>query len=300
MAFPNKVKIVEVGPRDGLQNEPNLVPTKLKVDLINKLSETGLTTIEATSFVSKKWIPQLQDAHEVYTSIKKQPNVTYPVLIPNMQGLERALNADVKHIALFTSASETFCKKNINCSIKQSFTKMEEVMKNASMHNLNVRGYISCVLGCPYEGKINPSIVSDIAYEMHNLGCSEISLGDTIGIGTPLNSCKLIENVANKVDIDKIAIHFHNTYGQALANIYACLNLGIKIIDSSIAGLGGCPYANGASGNVATEEVIYLLSGLNIDTGIDLNKILEVSKYLNQILGCTNRSKITSDLAEVF
>lgn len=298
MTFPKRVKIVEVGPRDGLQNETNLIPTNKKIELINKLSETGLKTIEATSFVSKKWIPQLHDAYEVYTSINKHPDISYPVLVPNIQGLTRALEAKVEHIALFTSASNTFCQKNINCTIKESFTKMEQLMKNAKGNNLKVRGYISCVLGCPYEKTIDPKVVANIAYEMKNLGCSEISLGDTIGIGTPLKSCHLIEHVAKKINIDNIAMHFHNTFGQALANIYACLNLGINIFDSSVAGLGGCPYAKGACGNVATEEVIYLLSGLNIETGVNLKKLLDVGEYVNTIIGCCSRSKITLENTE--
>ena len=295
--LPKSVKIVEVGPRDGLQNEPHPVPVDVKVEFINKLSQTGLKNIEATSFVSPKWIPQLQDAEEVFNKIDKHQNISYPVLVPNEQGLERAIESGVKDIAVFTAASESFSQKNTNCSIKESLARIEKVIKIAIKNKLNIRGYISCILGCPYEGKISSSNVLEVAKKLNDFGCYEISLGDTIGVGTPLESCKLVETVANNIDINKLAVHFHDTYGQALANIYATMDVGISIIDSSISGLGGCPYAIGASGNVATEEVVYMLHGMGVETGVNFNKLLEVSDFVTQVVGHPSRSKVA--LAEL-
>jgi hydroxymethylglutaryl-CoA lyase len=294
--IPNFVKIVEVGPRDGLQNEAKRVPTELKIELINKLSATGLSTIEVTSFVSPKWIPQLQDSVEVYAKINKNPQIHYPVIVPNIHGLEDAIQANVTEVAVLTAASDTFNQKNINCSIKESLDIIEKIIEKATNHNIKVRGYISCTLGCPYEGNIAATSVLDIADILYQLGCYEISLGDTIGVGTPQKACKLIETVAKHIPINMLAGHFHDTYGQALANIYAVLQLGIAIFDSSIAGLGGCPYAKGASGNVATEDVVYMLHGMGIATNIDLNKLLETSRFVTKFVGHKTRSKVVEAL----
>lgn len=292
MGIPKFVKIVEVGARDGLQNEPQPVPTEVKIDLINKLSQTGLQTIEATSFVSPKWIPQLKDAEEVYSGLNKATEIEYPVLVPNIQGLDRALAIGVKHISVFAAASESFAQKNTNCSIKESLDRIKKVTEQAQKLNLKIRGYVSCVLGCPYEGNITPEQVSVVAKALYDIGCYEVSLGDTIGVGTPSIACKLIESVGKVIGIDNIAMHFHDTYGQALANIYASLTMGVKTIDSSISGLGGCPYAPGAAGNVATEDVLYMLNGMNIKTGVSLEKLLEVSTFVSRILGHPSRSRV--------
>ncbi len=284
-SLPSFVKIVEVGPRDGLQNEPNNIPANVKIELINQLSKTGLKTIEATSFVSKKWVPQFSDAKQVFTEITKAPNIQYPVLVPNKQGADDAIAVNANCIAVITSPSTTFCQRNTNCSVDESLERIEQIIKHIDLKQTSVRAYISCVLGCPYEGKIDIEKVVETAKYLHKLGCYEISLGDTIGVGTPMQACKLIEHVAREVPISKLAVHFHNTYGQALANIYAVLNLGVNIIDSSVAGLGGCPYAKGASGNIATEEVIYMLNGMNIKTGVSLEKLLLVKKFIRQFIG---------------
>lgn len=292
MNFPKEVKIVEVGPRDGLQNEPIIIPTPLKIDLINQLVHTGLNTVEVTSFVSPKWIPQLSDGEMVFSNIKKYPHVHYSVLVPNKTGLERALKVEAKEIAILCAASETFSQKNTRCSIEESFVKNQEVTQLAINHHLTVRGYISCSLGCPYEGKISPKTVAKIASRLLAIGCSEISIGDTIGIATPYQAQNLIKMIAQDIPVKQLAIHFHDTYGQALANIYACLEAGVRIIDSSISGLGGCPYAKGASGNVATEDVVYMLEGLGIKTGIDLEALVAVSKFCTKITGHSPRSKV--------
>lgn len=284
MKLPKFVKIVEVGPRDGLQNEKIIVPTDIKIKLINELSKTGLSTIEVTSFVSHKKIPQLKDASIVYKSINKNPNVNYPVLIPNEKGLELAIDSGIKDIAIFTSVSESFCKNNINCSIEESFSRMKTIAKKALKSNLSLRGYLSCTLGCPYEGKIETKKVTEIAKKLFDLGCYEISLGDTIGIGTPLTATNLIIDVSKEINIENIAIHFHDTYGKALENILACLKLGIKTVDSSIAGLGGCPFAKIKAGNVSTESLINMLHNLDIKTNIDLSKIKKISKFISNIL----------------
>ena len=245
--FPKSVKIVEVGPRDGLQNEKNIVPAAVKIEFINRLSQTGLKTIEATSFVSPKWIPQLADAEEVYKGIEKKSGVAYPVLVPNEQGMQRALAAGAKDVSIFTAASETFNQKNINCSIAESIERFKPVMALAAEHKIRVRGYISTVIGCPYEGSIKPEVVAHIARQLAKLGCYEISLGDTIGVGTPVKAQRMLRGVAAEVPMQKLAVHFHDTYGQALANIHACLELGVSVVDSSVSGLGGCPYAKGAT-----------------------------------------------------
>lgn len=292
MQLPEYVKIVEVGPRDGLQNEVNPIPTDVKIDLINRLSQSGLPVIEATSMVSSKWIPQLADAEDVYRAINKQQGITYPILVPNAQGLKRALEVGAKDIAVFAAASETFSQKNTHCSIDQSVERITAVIEEAQRENLNIRAYLSCVLGCPYEGDISIHQVVELSQRLYDLGCSEISLGDTIGIGTPRNAQTLIEQVSQHIPISKLAVHFHDTRGQALANILACLQAGVSIVDCSVAGLGGCPYAKGASGNVATEDVVYMLHGMGIKTGVDLDKLVAVGQFISEVLGRDNQSKL--------
>jgi hydroxymethylglutaryl-CoA lyase len=293
MTFPVNVKIVEVGPRDGLQNEEKIIPTPIKIDFINQLSLTGIKVIEVTSFVSPKWIPQLADQTEVFQGITKVPHIEYPVLVPNKQGLERALAAGVKEIAVFTSPSEEFSRHNTNSSVVESMAKITEIIQLAKQYNIRIRGYISCVLGCPYEGEILPSSVAQMAEQLWKLGCYEISLGDTIGVGTPFRTKILLQQVMTKIPREAIAVHFHDTYGQALTNIYVALEMGINTIDSSVAGLGGCPYAKGASGNVATEDVLYMLNGLGIHTGIDLKKVITAGRFITQYLEREPRSKVS-------
>ncbi|MGE5625762.1 MAG: hydroxymethylglutaryl-CoA lyase [Bacillota bacterium] len=290
--FPKSVKIVEVGPRDGLQNEKGVIPAAAKIEFIDRLSETGLKTIEATSFVSPKWVPQLADAEEVYKAIRKKPGVSYPVLVPNEKGMERALAAGVKEIAVFTAASETFNQKNINCSIAESLSRFKPVMALAAKNGVKVRGYISTVIGCPYEGPIQPEAVARVAKDLAALGCYEISLGDTIGVGTPVKAQAMLSAAAAVVPMKQLAVHFHDTYGQALANIHACLELGVAVVDSSTSGLGGCPYAKGATGNVATEDVLFMLSGMGIATGVDMGKLLEAGAFISSTLRRTPESKL--------
>lgn len=290
--FQKHINITEVGPRDGLQNESAFVPTATKIALIDALSQTGLAFIEATSFVSPKSIPQLADANEVYHNITKKSSMCYSALVPNEQGMHNAIAAGVHKIAVFTAASETFTQKNIRCSIAESLERFKPVIVLAKQHNILVRGYLSCVLGCPYEGSINPQDVADLAAQLWAMGCDEIDLGDTIGIGTPEKTKILIEKTAKKIPLDKIIMHFHDTYGQAIANVYASLQMGISSFDSAVSGLGGCPYAKGASGNVATEDVVYLLHELGIDTGIDLNKLINAGQLISTALGRTNGSKV--------
>lgn len=286
------VKIVEVSPRDGLQNEAQIVPTKSKIEFIDQLSETGLSVIEATSFVSPKWIPQLADAPLVFQGITKKPGVSYPVLVPNLKGLENAMVAGVKEIAVFTTPSEQFSQKNTNCSVRESLNRIAEVVDIAIKNQLRIRAYLSCVLGCPYEGEMAPDKVAILAEQLIKMGCYEVSLGDTIGVGTPYKTKRLLEIVSQVVPIQHLAVHFHDTYGQALANIYVALEQGISVIDSSVAGIGGCPYAKGATGNVATEEVVYLLDGLGIRSGVDLRKLIAVGRMISKIIGRPSQSKV--------
>ncbi len=287
------VKIVEVSPRDGLQNEKEMIPTAVKIDFINQLSNTGLSVIEATSFVSPKWIPQLADHLEVYTKINKNPAVQYPVLIFNNQGLENAIQVGVKDIAVFTTPSEAFCRRNANCTVEESLQRIQTLATTALENRIRVRGYISCVLGCPFEGEISVDKVCDVADKLIDLGCDEISLGDTIGVGTPGTVEILLKTMQKNISREKIAVHFHDTYGQALANIYAALQNGIRIIDSSVAGIGGCPYAKGATGNVATEDVLYLLNGLKFRTDVDLDKVISSGRFISNYLQRENRSKVS-------
>lgn len=296
MELPKAVKLVEVGPRDGLQNEAQHVDTATKVEFINRLSQTGLSVIEATSFVSAKWIPQLADHTEVLQQIIQAPGIAYPVLVPNQKGMLNALQAGAKTVSVFTAASETFCKKNINCTTEESLKRFIDVFALAKQDEIPVRGYISCALGCPYEGEIDPHRVAYLVGVLYQSGCYEISLGDTIGVGTPGKAQELIQIVSQVVPLTALAIHFHDTYGQALANILACLELGVQTIDSSVAGLGGCPYAKGASGNVATEDVLYMLQGLGIETGVDMAKLLEVGAYICQQLQRQPQSKVAKAL----
>lgn len=297
MTLPNYVKLVEVGPRDGLQNEAKPVPTEVKIELINRLSATGLPVIEATSFVSPKWVPQMADNTAVLTGIQRRPGTRYPVLTPNLQGFESALAAGAEEVAVFAAASESFSQRNINCSIADSLARFALILEMAARRGVAVRGYVSCVLGCPYEGEIAPEAVARVARELYALGCYEISLGDTIGVGTPAKAQAMIEAVAAHVPVERLAAHFHDTYGQALANLYAVLPLGVAVIDSSVAGLGGCPYARGASGNVASEDVLYLLNGLGIETGVDLNSLVAAGQYIADALGRPSGSKVGRALA---
>ena len=283
-SLPTKVRIVEMGPRDGLQNEPGTVPTAVKLELIDRLADAGLTAIESTAFVSPKWIPQMADHTEVLKGIRRRPGVTYPVLTPNLKGFEAALAAGATEVAIFGAASESFSKKNINCSIAESLERFRPVAEAAAKNNVRVRGYVSCVVGCPYEGDIAPAKVAEVSKALFDMGCYEVSLGDTIGVGTPRKTQAMIEAVAKVVPVNKLAGHYHDTFGQSLANIYASLELGVATFDSSVAGLGGCPYAAGASGNVATEDVLYMLQGLGIETGVDLDKVAATGEWICAIL----------------
>jgi hydroxymethylglutaryl-CoA lyase len=290
------VRLVEVGPRDGLQNEKAIIATADKIELIDRLSATGLQSIEATSFVSPKWVPQLADAAEVFTGIARKPGVHYPVLVPNEQGYDRARAAGVEEIAVFTAASEAFNRKNINASIAESLARFAPVMQRAKADGVKVRGYVSTVLGCPYQGEVPVADVVRVARELHAMGCYEISLGDTIGVGTPGKARAMLKAVAAEVPMSALAVHFHDTYGQALSNILACLEEGVAVVDSAVSGVGGCPYAKGASGNVASEDVVYMLHGLGIRTGIDLDRLADTGRWLSALLGRETGSKVAKAL----
>ncbi|HQX07155.1 MAG TPA: hydroxymethylglutaryl-CoA lyase [Zoogloea sp.] len=293
MNLPQRVRIVEVGPRDGLQNEKQIVSTDTKVELIARLGAAGLPAIEATSFVSPKWVPQMGDNAEVMARIARLPGVNYPVLTPNLKGFEAALAAGAKEVAVFGAASESFSQKNINCSIAESLDRFVPVVEAARASGVRVRGYVSCVLGCPYEGEVAPEAVAGVAATLFDMGCYEVSLGDTIGTGTPGKTRRMLDAVARRVPIDKLAGHYHDTYGQALVNIYASLQAGVATFDATVAGLGGCPYAAGASGNVATEDVVYMLDGLGVETGIHLDALVETSAWICERLGRSNGSKVS-------
>jgi hydroxymethylglutaryl-CoA lyase len=291
------VRIVEVGPRDGLQNEKAVIATADKIELIDRLSRTGLRTIEATSFVSPRWVPQLADAAEVFTGIHREPGVAYPVLVPNETGYDRARAVGVEEIAVFTAASEAFNRKNINAGIDESIERFRPVLARATADGVRVRGYVSTVLGCPYQGDVPVADVVRVASRLHELGCYEISLGDTIGVGTPLKARAMLQAVASVVPLSSLAVHFHDTYGQALANILACLEEGVRVVDAAVSGTGGCPYAKGASGNVASEDVVYMLHGMGIATGVDLDRLGETGRWLAALLGRETGSKAGKAMA---
>ncbi|MCW4153337.1 hydroxymethylglutaryl-CoA lyase [Halomonas sp. 18H] len=292
MGFPKQVRLVDVAPRDGLQTEPDAIATDTKLELIDRLANAGLRHIEAASFVSPKWVPQMADHREVMTRLQRRPGVTYSALTPNLKGLENALECGVEEVAVFGAASEAFSQKNINCSIDESLQRFAPVLERARQAKVPVRGYVSCVLGCPYEGEIEPDQVARVARALFDMGCFEVSLGDTIGTGTPLAAKRMLEAVARDIPMDKLAAHFHDTYGQAIANLYAVLEEGISVIDSAVAGLGGCPYAKGAAGNVASEDVVYLLNGLGIEHGIDLDTLAATGDWITRTIGRPNRSKV--------
>lgn len=294
--YPKAVKIVEVGARDGLQNEKIILPTDVKTQFIDQLSTTGLRVIEATSFVSPKWVPQMADGKEVFKRIKKPSYIKYPVLVPNIQGLKTALEVGVEEIAVFGAASEGFSQKNTNCSIDESLIRIREVVRVALEHNLRVRGYVSCAIKCPYDGDVEPKKVAELSKILYNMGCYEISLGDTIGAGTPTTMRRMLTEVSRLVPLSAVAVHCHDTYGQAMVNIVTALELGVSVVDASIAGLGGCPYAEGASGNVATEDVVYMLNKMEIHTGVDLMKLLDVGKFICNYLHRRPNSKVARAL----
>jgi len=286
------VRIVDVGPRDGLQNQPEIVPLEAKVKLVEMLADAGLPAVEAGAFVSPKWVPQMADTADVMRMITRKPGVSYPVLVPNMKGYEAASDTGCEEVAIFGAASETFSEKNINCSIAESLERFAPVAKAAIADGIRVRGYISCVLGCPYEGDVDPDAVANVARALDDMGCYEVSLGDTIGTGTPAKAQDMIAAVAKYIPTDRLGAHFHDTYGQALANLLAVMQMGVAVIDTAVAGLGGCPYAKGASGNVATEDVLYMLDGLGIETGVDMDKLLLASRFISTTIGRAPASKV--------
>ena len=292
MSLPRKVRLVEVGPRDGLQNEAQPISVTDKVQLVNDLTDAGLGYIEVGSFVSPKWVPQMAGSAEVFAGIEQRAGVTYAALAPNLRGFEDALAAGVKEVAVFAAATEAFSQRNINCSVSESLTRFEPIMHAAQQHGVRVRGYVSCVLGCPYEGRVSAEQVAPVARALHDMGCYEVSLGDTLGTGTAGDTRRLFEVVAQQVPREQLAGHFHDTYGQALANVYASLLEGIAVFDSSVAGLGGCPYAKGATGNIATEDVLYMLQGLGIETGIDLDKLIAAGLRISAVLGRATGSRV--------
>jgi len=292
MTLPKTVRLVEVGPRDGLQNEKQPVPAAVKIELVNRLADCGLSAIEATAFVSPKWVPQMADAAEVMAGIERRAGVAYPVLVPNEKGLESAIAARATEVAVFAAASEAFSQKNINCTIKESIERFKPVMSKAKEAGVKVRGYVSCVLGCPYQGEVAPTAVADVAWALFEMGCHEVSLGDTIGTGTPGKTQAMIEAVARRVPIKKLAGHYHDTYGMAIANIHASLQMGVNVFDAAVGGLGGCPYAKGASGNVATEDAVWLLQGLGSDCGVDLDKLVDTAAWISGQLGRAPASRV--------
>jgi len=292
MKLPARVKLVEVGPRDGLQNEKTVLPSRVKVELIDRLAASGLTAIEATSFVAPRWVPQMADAAAVMAGLRRRPGVSYPVLVPNLKGLEAALEAGVEEVAIFAAASESFSRRNLNCSIDESFERFEAIIRRAGREGLRVRGYLSCVLGCPFEGEVPVAAVTKIADRLLEIGCYEVSLGDTIGRGTPGKVEALLEAVTSAIPVRRLAVHFHDTYGQALANLLVALQAGIEVVDAAVAGLGGCPYAPGAAGNVATEDVVYMLDGLGIETGVDLADLAAAGRFICQVLGRPTASRV--------
>lgn len=293
MSLPDQIRIVEVGPRDGLQNEAAIVPVAIRIALVEKLLAAGVKSVEVGSFVSPKWVPQMADSAQVLSAlVQKYPDANLPVLVPNEQGLDAALAAGAREIAIFGAASESFSRKNLNCSIEESFARFEPVVRRALTKNIRVRGYVSCVLGCPYEGEIVPSAVVKVSTRMAELGCYEISLGDTIGVGTPLKARNIVREVADNIGISRIAVHFHDTYGQALANIFATMEEGVRTVDSSVGGLGGCPYAKGSSGNVATESLVYMLNGMGVESGVDLEKLLDAAAFISNALPLDLRSNV--------
>jgi hydroxymethylglutaryl-CoA lyase len=296
-SFPKSVSIIEVGPRDGLQNESGVIPLADKLRLIESLADAGLKRIESGSFVSPKWVPQMADSADVFAQMKRSSEVIYSALTPNMQGFDAAMAAAVDEVAIFGAASESFSQKNINCSIDQSLQRFESIMQSAKAHNVRVRGYVSCVLGCPYEGAIDPQVTADVSHALYQMGCYEISLGDTIGIGTPTKTAEMLNAVLSKIPLSATAVHFHDTYGQALSNILVALQMGVANIDAAVAGLGGCPYAKGASGNVATDDVVYMLNGMGIETGIDLNKLTAAGNNIVKVLNKTNQSKVAKAIS---
>ncbi|EGM69551.1 hydroxymethylglutaryl-CoA lyase [Shewanella sp. HN-41] len=293
----DKVSIFEMGPRDGLQNEV-AVPTAAKIALIESLADAGLKRIEAGSFVSPKWVPQMSDSAQVLKQIKRQNGVVYSALTPNVKGFELALDANASEVAIFGAASQSFSQRNINCSIEESIERFIPLIELAKAHNIPVRGYVSCVLGCPYEGEIAVSEVARVSEVLYKMGCYEISLGDTIGVGTPQKARRMLQTVCERVPVDKLALHFHDTYGQALANILACLDLGVRVFDSSVAGLGGCPYAKGASGNLATEDLVYMLHGMGLETDIDLHKLALAGQEISTQLNRKNGSKVANAILQ--
>ncbi|MBB4000876.1 hydroxymethylglutaryl-CoA lyase [Aureimonas pseudogalii] len=297
MSLPDKVRVVEVGPRDGLQNESVSVPVDVRVGLIEALADAGLSSIEVGSFVSPRWVPQMAGTAEVLSALRPRPGVAYSVLVPNLKGLDEALAAGAREIAVFGAASESFSRRNINCSIEESLDRFAPVAEGALSAGLKVRGYVSCVLDCPYEGPVAPEAALRVAERLLAMGCYEISLGDTVGTGTPVRARRLVETIAERVPVERIALHFHDTYGQALANLLACLELGVSVVDSAVAGLGGCPYARGAAGNVATEDLLSMLHGMGIETGVDIGAVVEVARAISRHLGREPASKVSRAMA---
>lgn len=296
-ALPKSVCIKEVGPRDGLQNEAQSISAAIKIELINQLIDAGLNYIEAGSFVNPKWVPQMANSEEVFSGLQHQPNITYAALTPNLKGFQRAIAVSANEVAIFAAASEGFSQKNINCSIAESIERFIPIIEAAKAKNVPVRGYVSCVLGCPYDGEVDAAKVAEVASKLIDLGCYEVSLGDTIGVGTVASVQKMLAAVMKSVAKEQIAVHFHDTYGQALVNVFAALQMGVNVVDSSVAGLGGCPYAKGASGNVATEDVVYMMNGLGIETGINLDKLVAAGQYISNLLSRDNQSKVGRALA---